>query len=89
MIPQRKYTITYNANGGEGAPQREDDLTGEYIITSEAPTREGYGFAGWSIDPNADTATYHAGDTITLSVVIDILFRPVTGLVSHIFCDII
>ena len=64
---ERTFSVTYNANGGDGAPQAEENLAGEYTISSEVPTRAGYGFEGWSIDPKAATATYHAGDVIMVS----------------------
>ncbi|MBQ8298477.1 MAG: InlB B-repeat-containing protein [Clostridia bacterium] len=63
----RTYSVMYNANGGDGAPEGAENLTGEYIISTEVPKRAGYGFEGWSTDSKAATATYHAGDTITLS----------------------
>lgn len=48
------YTISYNANGGEGAPEEQSftSSTG-YIehISNTSPTREGYTFSGW-VDEN-------------------------------------
>ena len=63
----RVFSVMYNANGGDGAPAGESNLKGNYTIATETPTRSGYGFEGWSTDPKASTAMYHAGDTITLS----------------------
>ena len=44
-------TITYNANGGSGAPASDSvPYGGEYTIPSEVPTRDGYTFQYWE-DP--------------------------------------
>ena len=46
-IPVETYTITYDANGGYGAPPQQT-VDGVYIIISDTiPTRNGYTFAGW------------------------------------------
>ena len=56
------YTIRFHANGGEGvipAEKKYDGLT--HYLTFEKPTRSGYEFLGWSLDPNAKAATYRPG----------------------------
>ena len=59
-IPQAKeVTLTYDANGGEKAPASVTVKEGEEVtISTEAPTREGYSFKGWSTtkDGAADVA---------------------------------
>lgn len=46
-IPTETYTITYDANGGYGAPPPQT-VDGLYVIISDTiPTRSGYTFAGW------------------------------------------
>jgi len=61
-----KYTITYNANGGSGAPSSQ---TKEYnrniTLSTTVPTRTGYKFLGWSKSSTATTATYTSGATYT------------------------
>jgi uncharacterized repeat protein (TIGR02543 family) len=43
------YTITYNANGGAGAPANQIKTHGIAIqLSSTKPTREGYTFQGWA-----------------------------------------
>ena len=45
------YTLTFDANGGEGGPEKmEDDSAGEcwFSIPTDVPTKDGYSFAGWS-----------------------------------------
>lgn len=60
------YTLTYNANGGSGAPRAVRDITST-TISSTVPTRSGYDFLGWSTSSSATYATYFAGDTISLN----------------------
>ncbi len=44
-----EYTITYDANGGENAPQSQTKNPNQTIkLSSTIPTREGYTFAGWN-----------------------------------------
>ncbi len=67
-----KYvTLTYDANGGEGAPAAEKKLRNadgtQFTISTVEPTYEGHDFAGWADTPNAEAAQYKAGDTITIT----------------------
>ena len=61
------YTITYNANGGTGAPGNQTKTHGEDItLSSTVPTRSGgWRFLGWSTDSKATSATYSAGATFS------------------------
>lgn len=61
------YTITYDANGGTGAPKSQTytyDPSGTSTInlSSAKPTRTGYTFLGWSLDKNATTESYYANE---------------------------
>ena len=65
-------TLTYDANGGTGAPEPqtqtvESGKEATFIVNSKEPTRANYDFKGWSTDRNAETASYHGGDSITIS----------------------
>lgn len=65
----RRYSVTYNANNGSGAPSTQyfySDNT-RIIISSTTPTRSGYNFLGWSTSSTASSATYTAGSTYSLS----------------------
>ena len=58
------YTITYNANGGSGAPAaQEHKHNANTTLSTTAPTRSNYRFRGWSTNASATTATYQAGGT--------------------------
>lgn len=59
-----KYTITYNANGGSGAPSSQTKNHGTNLtLSSTKPTRTYYNFLGWSTSAKATSATYSAGGT--------------------------
>ena len=63
-------TLEYNANGGTGAPEPSTgigDGSYDFVVTSIAPTREEFAFAGWADDDDATTADYMSGDTITVT----------------------
>ena len=62
------YTITYNANGGSGAPSAQSYTyasSGNVTLSSTAPTRSGYTFLGWSTSSTATSATYSAGGSFS------------------------
>lgn len=67
------YTITYNANGGSGAPNAQSTITydksASFTIPSTTPTRNGYTFLGWHTNSTAASAdtNYNPGKTITLT----------------------
>ena len=60
------YTISYNANGGSGAPSAQvktEDVT--LTLSSTKPTRSGYTFKGWATSKTATSPTYYAGGSYT------------------------
>lgn len=60
------YTITFNANGGTGAPSSQSKWKNITLtLSSTKPTRTGYTFLGWSTSSTATTATYSAGGSYT------------------------
>ena len=60
------WTVSYNANGGTGAPSSQTkQLNVNLTLSSTKPTRENYKFVGWTTSPSATTATYQAGGTYT------------------------
>lgn len=60
------YTVSYNANGGSGAPGSQTKWKDQTLKLSTAkPTRTGYSFLGWSTSSSATTASYSAGGTYT------------------------
>ena len=60
------YTVSYDANGGTGAPGRQTKTYGVTLtLTTLIPTRRNYSFVGWSKDRNATSASYAAGGSYT------------------------
>ena len=58
------YTITYNANGGSGAPPSGTKQSGSnYTISTTKPTRSGYTFQGWGLSSSTSTVSYKSGST--------------------------
>ena len=58
------YTISYNANGGSGAPSSQTKWYGKNLtLSSAAPTRTGYIFKGWSASASAAKPTWYASGT--------------------------
>lgn len=60
------WTVTYNANGGSGAPGNQTktynvDLTLSTVI----PKKDNYNFKGWATSATATSASYAAGGTYT------------------------
>mgnify|MGYP004608958049 CR=1 FL=1 len=61
------YTISYDANGGENAPESQNKTAGvDLKISSQSPTKKGYKFEGWSLTKNATEATYQPEGIIGL-----------------------
>ena len=60
------YTVSYNANGGTGAPSSQTKWKDQTLtLSSTKPTRTGYTFLGWSTSSSATSATYSAGGSYT------------------------
>lgn len=60
------YKISYNANGGSGAPSNQTKWKDQTLtLSSTKPTRTGYTFLGWSTSSSATSATYSAGGSYT------------------------
>ena len=64
VVLAKGFTITYNANGGTGAPAAQSKGTGESVkISSTKPTRSGYTFKNWNTLIGGNGITYNPGDT--------------------------
>lgn len=61
------YTISYNANGGSGAPESQTKTHGKDLtLSSTKPTRTNYNFEGWTNDPNSTEIIWTAGGKYTI-----------------------
>ena len=53
------FVVTYDANGGTGAPESQSVMPDEnLVITGTVPTRDGYSFMGWALTQDATEAAY-------------------------------
>lgn len=86
------YTVSYNANGGSGAPSSQTKTYGvDLTLSSTKPTRTNYNFLGWSTSSTGVTAEYTAGATFTtnaattLYAVWELAYIPpaIVGLAAH------
>lgn len=58
------YTISYNANGGSGAPGNQTKTYGKALtLSSTRPTRSGYRFDGWTI--SGSSTKYQPGSSFS------------------------
>lgn len=63
-VPTPTYTVSYNANGGSGAPGNQTKTWGSNLtLSSTKPTRSGYNFIGWGTSVSATSASYQPGGT--------------------------
>lgn len=68
LTPAPVYTVSYDANGGSGAPSSQTVKSGDsIIIASQIPTRKGYDFLGWSTSKTALTADYTGGNSMNVT----------------------
>lgn len=60
--------VTYDANGGSGAPAAQTFIAGKSItVSSTKPTRSGYTFVIWATSLSTSSDSYQPGDTFTPS----------------------
>ena len=85
-IPAKpSYTVSYNANGGSGAPGAQTKYYGETLkLSSTKPTRIGYTFQGWGTSSGGDVsyapgANYTSNSSVTLYAV----WKALTYTVSY------
>lgn len=64
-VPARSsYTVSYNANGGTGAPGNQvKSGSSNLVLSSVVPTRPGYIFLGWGTSSTDTTVDYAPGGT--------------------------
>lgn len=65
-LPARtwQWKVSYNANGGTGAPGSQTKTIGvDLKLSTTKPTRIGYTFLGWSTSKTASSASYSPGAT--------------------------
>lgn len=65
------YKVSYNANGGSGAPSAQTKYYGKSLtLSSTKPTRSGWTFMGWGTSASDTSANYSAGGSYTANAAI-------------------
>ena len=65
------YTVSFNANGGTGAPGNQTKTYGVALtLSSTKPTRTNYNFKGWGTSASATTVSYAPGASYTTNAAI-------------------
>ena len=60
------FTVSYNANGGSGAPSSQTKWYGKSLtLSSTKPTRTGYSFSKWNTAANGSGTSYNPGASYT------------------------
>ena len=82
QIYARPCIITYDGNGGEGAPPAQIKQFGEdHVILAEDVDQKHYACTGWSLDKFAIFPSYNGGDVLDKHVdtVLYAVWTPFTG----------
>ena len=80
--PKPSHTVSYNANGGSGAPGNQTKWWGEVLTLSNTrPTRANHTFLGWATSANGAVAyqpggRYGADNNVTLYAVWKLATQP-------------
>jgi uncharacterized repeat protein (TIGR02543 family) len=86
-IPAKpSYTVSFNANGGSGAPGNQTKWYGENLtLSSTQPTRSGYTFVKWNTAANGSGTNYNPGSTYSgnSGVTLYAIWQQVTYSVSY------
>lgn len=65
------YAVTFNANGGSGAPSAQTKTYGVALtLSSTKPTKANHTFLGWATSKTATAAEYAAGDAYTANAAV-------------------
>ena len=61
-VDAKTYTVSYDANGGTGAPENQLKTQGVNLaLSGDKPVRDGYIFLGWATSADAINADYQPG----------------------------
>ena len=73
VTPKYNTIVTYNANGGSGAPAKQTKAYGKTItLSSTIPTRSGYTFRGWATSASASSPSYYPGSSYSANAKLEL-----------------
>ncbi len=81
-----KYTVSYNANGGSGAPADQTKTYGVNLtLSSTKPTRTGYTFSKWNTKADGTGTNYNSGAKYTgnANLILYAVWTPITYTVTY------
>lgn len=79
------YKVSYNANGGSGAPSAQTKYHGKTLtLSSTKPTRTGYAFKGWATSASGSVA-YASGASYTTNAAVTLyaVWQKITYTVKY------
>ena len=66
VVEQKEFNISYNANGGKGAPSSQTKAFGkDLFLSSQIPTKSGSTFVKWNTKADGSGTGYNPGATYT------------------------
>ena len=73
LYAQWYYPVTYDANGGTGAPSaQEKKVDVDIVLSSTEPTRDDYRFTGWNTAADGSGDSYAPGATYTTNAALNL-----------------
>lgn len=88
---RKTYTISYNANGGTGAPSSQTKTYGITLTLSNTkPVKIGYPFLGWTANSNGSGTVYQPGGSFTTNANTTLYAKYSTTLTNYtVYLDVI
>lgn len=86
------YDVTYNANGGSGAPATQKKYYGKSLaLSSSKPSRSNAAFSKWNTKANGSGTNYNPGATYTANAALTLyaiwLPKPQVASLTAVRCD--
>ena len=72
-IQKVTYTVSYNSNGGSGAPSNQTKTAGVSLtLSTTKPTRAGYSFKRWNTNTTDSGTAYNPGASYTANAALSL-----------------
>ena len=88
-VSEESFTLTYNANGGSGAPASQNGSSASrgytFTLSSSTPTYSGLTFSGWATSATATEAEVQAGEQFEATAAATTLYAVWKPMVTIVF----